>query len=273
MSRATSLTTDHIAQLLDGAELHSIQGDERLMALTRSCGMVIALTRAGALHLHGALEVQVTPAHHGWVLLNRDGLVPMPRYGGVGFSPVQANELVERGIAAAVLVEHALIDRADFYIIKPSVPFSSFSVHAGAQAVSAGAVFRLEDLPGGCNAESFQYRVNEWREATFGPQQILPTCDRFAEEALELLQAVGYPREAVLAALDFVYSRPAGEPMQEAGGVSLTFAGLCAKLGFDGGLAGEVELARVQNLRAEMRARLAAKPCFVRKTPILTAVR
>ena len=67
---------------------------------------------------------------------------------------------------------------------------------------------------------------------------------RFIEEAAELVQAVGLPKDHVLRALDYVYSRPAGEPAQEMGGVSNTQYALAGALGLSVAVCEDKEIAR-----------------------------
>lgn len=110
---------------------------------------------------------------------------------------------------------------------------------------------------------TLQARVQPWMLACFGPEisaDRLERSDRFAEEALELLQSVGHPRERVLALVDYVYSREAGEPSQEVGGVMITLAALCLAHDLDMHAAGETELARIWTKIEKIRAKQAAKP-------------
>jgi len=67
---------------------------------------------------------------------------------------------------------------------------------------------------------------------------------RFLEESLEMSQASGCTREDALELLDYVFSRPVGEPQLEAGAVLVTLAGLCTSLDIDMEAAGEAELLR-----------------------------
>ena len=111
--------------------------------------------------------------------------------------------------------------------------------------------------------QSFQNRVAPWMVACFGAEiamDQLERGDRLLEEVLELLQAVGYPQERVPALQRYVFSRPAGEPGQEAGGGMVTFAAFCLAHGIDMHGAGETELARVWTKVEAIRAKQAAKP-------------
>ncbi|MFG1246748.1 hypothetical protein [Xanthobacter flavus] len=113
------------------------------------------------------------------------------------------------------------------------------------------------------NASSFQRRVGHWMQACFGPAisaDKLERGDRLLEEVLELLQSGGYPPERVAALTGYVWSRPAGEPAQEVGGVEVTLAAYCLAHEIDMHLAGETELARIWTKVAAIRAKQAAKP-------------
>lgn len=110
---------------------------------------------------------------------------------------------------------------------------------------------------------SFQNGVAEWLLQCFGPEisgDKLERSDRFIEEALELVQAVGYPEERISALLQYVYSRPIGEPQQEVGGVMVTLAALCWSHGIDLDEASRAELARIWTKIETIRAKQAVKP-------------
>lgn len=119
----------------------------------------------------------------------------------------------------------------------------------------------LPYLRGG--AESFQDRVQPWMMACFGPEisaDKLERSDRFIEEALELIQAGDYPKERVLALVDYVYDRDQGDINQEVGGVMVTLAAHCLANGVDMHASGEAELARVWTKIDKIRAKQKAKP-------------
>lgn len=113
------------------------------------------------------------------------------------------------------------------------------------------------------DAGSFQTRVQAWMQACFGAEisaDRLERGDRLIEEVLELLQSVGYPRERIAALTGYVWSRPAGEPPQETGGVLVTLAAFCSAHGLDMHTAAETELARIWTKVEQIRAKQAAKP-------------
>lgn len=110
---------------------------------------------------------------------------------------------------------------------------------------------------------AFQQRVAPWMDVCFGPEisgDRLERGDRFLEEALELLQSGGYPRERIAALTDYVFDRPQGEINQEVGGVMVTLAAYCLAFGLDMHAAGETELARIWTKVEKIRAKQAAKP-------------
>ena len=125
---------------------------------------------------------------------------------------------------------------------------------------------------------AFQDRVKPWLLKCFGPviaADKLERCDRFIEEALELVQACDYDQARAHALVDYVFGRPIGEPSQEVGGVMVTLAALCLAHHLDMQGAGETELARIlrPEIVAKIRAKQAAKPTgsalpiAIRETP------
>lgn len=110
---------------------------------------------------------------------------------------------------------------------------------------------------------SFQDGVAQWMLECFGPAVVgdkTERADRFIEEALELVQSVGYPAERVMALLSYVYGRELGEPAQEVGGTMVTLAAFCISHGIDMDEAAKTELARVWTKIEAIRAKQAAKP-------------
>lgn len=112
---------------------------------------------------------------------------------------------------------------------------------------------------------TFQTRVDEWAVECFGDDLAHDSTernDRFTEEALELVQARGYTREQAHWMVDFVFNRPAGDVVNEIGGVMVTLAALCNVA--DQGMmqCGEKELARVWGKIPQIREKQGAKPKF-----------
>lgn len=66
----------------------------------------------------------------------------------------------------------------------------------------------------------------DWGVRAFGLAHLLniPLRSlRVAEEAIELAQSYGVPKELLLKQVEEVYARPKGIPMQELGGVALSY--------------------------------------------------
>jgi NTP pyrophosphatase (non-canonical NTP hydrolase) len=108
-------------------------------------------------------------------------------------------------------------------------------------------------------------RVQVWMLECFNSEiaaDQIERNDRFIEEALELAQATGYPRERVVALVDYVYARPIGEPSQEVGGVMITLAAHCLAFGIDLERAAFTEAARIERpeVMSKIRDKQAAKP-------------
>lgn len=88
----------------------------------------------------------------------------------------------------------------------------------------------------------------DWARRSFGEEHVsnVPVrCLRLAEEAVELAQAAGVPKNKMLDLVEIVYSRPKGKVSQEIGGVIMTPTVLCAAFGFDTDHFFETELRRV----------------------------
>lgn len=114
-------------------------------------------------------------------------------------------------------------------------------------------------------APSFQARVQPWMMECFG---LTISADRqernhrFLEESLELVQTLGATASEAHQLVDYVYGRPAGDPVQEVGGVMVTLAALCLANGMNMHAAGETELARIWTKVEQIRAKQAAKPAM-----------
>lgn len=96
-------------------------------------------------------------------------------------------------------------------------------------------------------ATQFQARCQGWLDVVThdDPTDLDERIARFLEEALELVQALGMTRDAALQLVYYTFSRPAGEPAQEFGGMLTTAAVLADFTGRDLMACGEAELARV----------------------------
>jgi len=111
--------------------------------------------------------------------------------------------------------------------------------------------------------EAFQNRASRWAVECFGPGISSDKTERnhrFLEEALELVQATGCTPSEAHQLVDYVFSRPVGEPNQECGGVMVTLALLSWAFGFDMEMCGEVELERCWTKIEAIREKQRNKP-------------
>jgi len=123
----------------------------------------------------------------------------------------------------------------------------------------------VEEEMEGIDNRGYQNHVGNWMLHCFGPKISSDKTERnhrFAEEAIELTQALGMSSNDWLRLLNYVYGRPVGEPKQEVGGVMVTLAALCGANDIDMVECGNVELARVWTCIDKIRAKQASKPKF-----------
>lgn len=125
------------------------------------------------------------------------------------------------------------------------------------------ALTRSIDEIGKLSRAERQAEVADWCEAAFGRDSLMDRHKRalrLLEEALELFQAErGDPGQAAALAAR-VFSRPAGEPLLEAGGVAVTFLSWCAAAGASADACEAAEIARVlAKPFDDLRARYLAK--------------
>lgn len=94
--------------------------------------------------------------------------------------------------------------------------------------------------------EAFQARALTLFEAAIGddPSDLPERVARFAEEALELAQALHMTEDDARRVLEYVFGRPRGEPAQEFGGTLATLAVLASYAGEDLMRCGEADIAR-----------------------------
>lgn len=85
-------------------------------------------------------------------------------------------------------------------------------------------------------------------------------CNRFIEEAIELVQSLGMTANQVHDMVDYVYGRPVGHENQEVGGVMVCLAALCSARDMNMEFEAEDELLRIWNNIEKIRAKHAAKP-------------
>lgn len=112
---------------------------------------------------------------------------------------------------------------------------------------------------------NFQYHVTEWARDCFGSEitdHKEERNHRFLEEALEAAQAFGCTKEDALKLVDYVFSRPVGEPRNEVGGTMLTLAALCEAHDINMMACGKFELDRVSQpaVMEKIRLKNASKP-------------
>ncbi|MBB5769132.1 hypothetical protein [Xanthomonas euroxanthea] len=127
--------------------------------------------------------------------------------------------------------------------------------------------------PAAVPGDTFQAGVSKWMGKCFLPSLYSNTTergDRLLEEVLELLQSNGYDRTRVATLVDYVYSRPVGEPAQEVGGVMVTLAGYCWVAGLDMHAEGARELQRITqpDVMANIRRKQEAKNALHFDTPL-----
>jgi len=109
----------------------------------------------------------------------------------------------------------------------------------------------------------FQRNVKNWCESTFGSTitaDRVERIQRFLEEALELAQAEGMPKADAAKLLEYVWSRPPGEILQEVGGVMVTLAAYCNAVEYNIFAAGTAELERCWTQSEKIREKQKAKP-------------
>jgi hypothetical protein len=77
---------------------------------------------------------------------------------------------------------------------------------------------------------TLESRVSEWIRTRIGEANAHPRerAMRLLEEAIELAQSEGITEDQVWRQAAYVFSRPAGDPSQEAGGVAVCLLGWCA---------------------------------------------
>lgn len=113
--------------------------------------------------------------------------------------------------------------------------------------------------------KDYQNCIREWLYKCFNEELCASKPERnhrFLEEALELVQSNGISKEECLKIVDYVYSRPEGDPFQEIGGVATTLAALCASYGVSLEDAALVELARIEDKVDQIREKQSKKPKF-----------
>lgn len=111
--------------------------------------------------------------------------------------------------------------------------------------------------------DAYQAKVHLWMMECFGLDIAMDKTERnhrFFEEATELVQSLGCTKSECVQLVEYVFSRPVGDPPQEAGGVAVTFAALCTASKLDVVLCGDEELRRIWTKTAEIREKQKNKP-------------
>lgn len=126
-----------------------------------------------------------------------------------------------------------------------------------------GSVVQVK--PSSRDMDVYQARVARWIAACFNEDVLMDTTERshrFGEEALELLQAAGVPKEDMIQLLDYVYSRPPGTVPEEIGGTATTFFALCVahKHSFAVEALAEMDRIEVPEKMAAIHAKWLGKP-------------
>ena len=112
-----------------------------------------------------------------------------------------------------------------------------------------------------------QHVTAGWMAATFPESVILDRTERgfrFCEESLELVQAIGVTKAEVLALVDYVYGREAGEIEGEAGDVLITLSALANTMQISLNKAFRLRMARNTAQIDRIRAKHDSKPRFMR---------
>lgn len=87
--------------------------------------------------------------------------------------------------------------------------------------------------------------AEEWSKDHASAMNTDERISRFVEEAIELAQSENMTIEQVKTIVDYVYSKPKGEPFQEVGGVGVTLLSYCGHRGISADFAEVTEFERV----------------------------
>jgi len=109
--------------------------------------------------------------------------------------------------------------------------------------------------------KEFQFACGEWSNECFGgPVGVVRRNHRFLEESIELFQALGCSAKEAHQLVDYVFSRPVGDPQQELGGTMVTLGCLANEAGLNIESCARNGLADCWNMIEQIRAKDAAKP-------------
>ena len=113
--------------------------------------------------------------------------------------------------------------------------------------------------------EEFQSKAMHWAVECFGVEganKQISRGNRFAEEAMEFVQACGGSREAMHQVVDYVFDRPVGDKATEAGDALMTLALLSTVVETDLKISADEVLERCWANIDKIRAKALAKPKF-----------
>ncbi|MEE7625404.1 hypothetical protein V3O24_04460 [Methylobacter sp. Wu8] len=99
-----------------------------------------------------------------------------------------------------------------------------------------------------------QRQILEWANKTFGKSTADNTGERirrFAEEAIELAQAVGLDKQAMIDIIEHVYAKMPGNVAQEIGQVGVSLLGLAEHLNIQADEEESKEFERIKSLPAD----------------------
>lgn len=168
---------------------------------------------------------------------------------------------------------HGEISEATYAALEAALAARQPAKQSDSVALGEATEFCIEKGDRQPVGQTFQAGVAEWMGQCFLPSlysNMTERGDRLLEEVLELLQAHGYDKARVPTLVDYVFSRPVGDPAQEVGGVMVTLAGYCWVAGLDMHIAGDAELARINQpeVMAKIRTKQEAKNALHFDTPL-----
>ena len=108
------------------------------------------------------------------------------------------------------------------------------------------------------NVSFLQIKVDEWVKATFGDNvrsNIKERALRLAEEVIEFAQSVEVDPEQLKRLVDYVYSRPIGQPDQEIAGSMVTLLAAANAIGVDVAQVTRSELRRINTRQVMEKCR------------------
>lgn len=123
------------------------------------------------------------------------------------------------------------------------------------------------------NRDLRQHHCGNWVRAAFGNETMRAPDERAArvlEEAVELAQALGVTKATADKIVSYVFDRPIGNPMQEAGGVGITLLACCEAIGIS---ADETEAKELRRVLSKPLSHFADRQVAKRALGITPAIR